>query len=72
MLSPWIVGTVETRKSISLPLTRQHDPAVLGQAPLRDVQFGHDLDTGDDGGLKPFGHGLDVMEDAIDSVAHPE
>ena len=54
------------------PLHPEHDPAVLGKASLCDVQFCHDLDTGDDGRLKPFGHGFDIMEDAINSVANPE
>ena len=55
-----------------LSLHPEHDPAVLGKTPLRDIQFCHDLDTGDHGCLKPFGQGFHIMEDAIDSISNPE
>ena len=46
--------------------------AVLGQAALGDVQLGHQLDARGDGGLQAPGRGLQVVEDAVDAIAHPQ
>ena len=58
--------------ALGLVLVLAVSGAVEAKAPLRDIQFCHDLDAGDHGRLKPFGHGFDIMEDAIDSIANPE
>ena len=45
------------------------ETTVLGDAALGDVEFAHDLDAGNDGGVPVFrdgGHG--VVEDAVDAV----
>ena len=48
------------------------DAAVLGQPPLGDVQLGHDLDPGGDGGLEAGRRLHDLVQDAVDAVADPE
>ena len=48
-LSPNMVGSTLTRRSTGWPPTRQPDAAVLRQAPLGDVEVGHDLDARGDG-----------------------
>ena len=48
----------------------QLDAAVLRQPPLGDVELGHDLDAADHGGLQLLGRGFDVVQDAVDPVAH--
>ncbi len=50
----------------------QADAAVLGQAPLGDVQVRHDLDAADHGGLVLPRMRGDVVEHAVDAVAHPQ
>src|SRR5437870_2920581 len=44
------------------------DAAVLGEAAFGDVEVGHDLDAGDEGGLEALGGDHDLVEDAV----HPE
>jgi len=51
---------------------RDSDPPVLGQAALGDVQLGHDLDAGGQGGLQAPGRGLLVVEQPVDAVAHAQ
>ncbi len=41
------------------------DTAVLGDAPLGDVEVGHDLEPGDDAGLEPLGDGHDLVQHAV-------
>ena len=48
-LSPNMVGKTLTRKSTGWPPTVEPDAAVLRQAPLGDVQIGHDLHPRRDG-----------------------
>ena len=56
---------------VDLPLAHlEPDPAVLGQPSLGDVELRHDLHAGDDGGLEPLGDRLDVVQDAVNPVAH--
>ena len=43
-----------------------------GSRALGDVQLGHELEAGDDGGLQPGRGGVHGMQDAVDPVAHPE
>lgn len=45
------------------------DMAILGKEPFGDVHVGHDLDAGDQGGMKVPGRGRLGLEDAIDAVA---
>src|SRR5262249_23882629 len=45
------------------------DAAVLGQAPLRDVELRHDLDARRDRRLQPPRWSLDVVQHAVDAVA---
>ena len=51
MSSPWTPGRTETRKSMSPQPAAQPESPVLGDAMLRDVEFGHDFDARDDGRL---------------------
>src|SRR5206468_10639409 len=56
-------------------LTAQHaelDTAVLGQAALGDVELGHELDARDQRCLKIAGRRVNVVQDAIDAIAHPQ
>ena len=46
--------------------------AVLGQAPLGDIEPGHDLDARHDGRCEALGRRVTVNQHAIDPVAHPE
>jgi hypothetical protein len=71
-LSPCIVGTVDTRRSISLPLHAQPDAAVLRQPALGDVEVREDLDARDHGGRKPARRRLDLVKHAVDPVAHDQ
>ena len=48
-LSPNMVGSTLTREVDRVPAHGQPDAAVLRQAPLGDVQVGHDLDARGDG-----------------------
>jgi hypothetical protein len=59
---------------VHAPAARGGDPdaPVLGQAPLGDVQLGHDLDAGGEGGLQPPGRGLLVVQQPVDAVAHAQ
>ena len=71
MPSPWIIGMIDTRTSISRPLDAHLDAAVLRQALLGDVQAGHDLDAADDGRLEAVDlrrQGLGLQH-AVDAVA---
>ena len=68
MLSPIQDGD-RGNPEIDLPAAHdQADPAVLGEAPLGDVELRHDLDPGDDGGLESLGGGLDIVKNAVDAV----
>ena len=51
-------------------LDGQPDAAVLGQAPLGDVEVGHDLDARDDAADHAPGHGGRAGEHAVDAEAH--
>src|SRR5262249_34500081 len=46
------------------------DAAVLRQAPLGDVETGHDLYARDNGRLEAVRRRDDVVEDAVDAEAH--
>jgi hypothetical protein len=46
--------------------------AVLGEAPLGDVEVGHDLDAADDPGPQGGGRPHGVVEHAVDAQAHPQ
>src|SRR5713101_4160205 len=48
------------------------DTAVLGEAPLRDVQARHDLHARGERGLETLGRRHDLVEDTVDAEAHPE
>ena len=63
---------VLTRKSISWPRTGELDAPVLGEAALGDVEAGHDLDAGDDGGGEVGRRGFGFVEDAVVAVADAE
>ena len=71
MPSPWTIGMIETRTSISRLLDAHLDAAVLRQALLGDVEPGHDLDAADDGRLEA----VDLrrqrlrLQQAVDAVA---
>ena len=54
------------------PLEAHADAAVLGQAPLGDVQLRHDLDARGDRRLEALRRRLGVEEHAVDAVADPE
>ena len=43
---------------------------ILRQPALGDVEVGHDLDARDHGGAKALGRGFDVVQNAVDAVAH--
>jgi len=45
----------------------EFDATVLGEPPLGDVQFGHELDAGDDRRLEMLRRRFDVVEDAVDA-----
>ena len=47
------------------------DLAVLGPPSLDDVHAGHDLDPADDGGPHGTGQVEDVVQGAVDAIAHP-
>ena len=71
--SPLIVGSDETRKLISLPAGEANlDRAVLRQAPLGDVERGHDLDARGERRLEAGRRLHDVVEDAVDAEADAE
>ena len=67
--SPWTLGSVTTRRSMWRPSTVRPDAAVLGQAPLGDVQLGHDLHARDHSGGHAPRDRSDVLQDAVN--AHP-
>ena len=72
-LSPWLVGMVETRRSIGFFCDLHLDAAVLRQAFLRDAhRAGHDLEPADDGGLQTFRRRLHFLEHAVDAEADAE
>ena len=68
-LSPCMVGTVETRRSIVRAAHGELDAAVLRQPPLGDVELRHDLDARDDRRGEPAGRRLDLVQHAVDAVA---
>jgi hypothetical protein len=53
-------------------LVAELDPAVLGQATLGDVERGHDLHAGGQGGLQALGRSHDLVQHAVDPEAHAE
>ena len=55
-----------------LPFHPEHDPPVLREAPLGDVQLGHDFEPGDDRRLEAFRGRFHVVQHAVDPVPHPE
>ena len=71
MPSPWTLGRVTTRRSTWRPSTDQPDAPVLGQAPLGDVELGHDLHARDHPGGHLARHRGDVLQDAVDPEADP-
>src|SRR6185369_17189777 len=59
--------------NVDPPAVQRHaDAAVLGQAALGDVQLGHQLDARGDGGLQAPRRCLQIVEDAVDAIAHPQ
>ena len=48
------------------------DPAVLGYAPLGDVELGHDLDPGDHRRLQSLGGRFHVNQHAVNPVTYLE
>ena len=71
IFSPWIVGKAR-RAGRSRGSELHGEPAVLGEAPLRDVEVRHDLDARQDGRLHLLGRVHHVVEHAVDPVAHAE
>ena len=71
MPSPWIIGMIDTRTSISRPWTLHLDAAVLRQPLLGDVQPGHDLDAADDRQREPVDLRRQVLllQQPVDPVA---
>jgi hypothetical protein len=70
-LSPYTVGMVETRMSMSSPLNTDADAPIHGQTLLGDIQVGHDLDARDDRGLEAvqLRRHIDLVQDAVDAIA---
>ena len=67
--SPWIAGHDGDAEVDGAPVVAHAEAAVLRHAPLGDVEFGHDLDTRDDGGvmlLRDRFHRL--LQHAVDAV----
>ena len=52
-----------------LALDPQRDAPVLGQAPLGDVELGHDLDPGDDGRGGAYRGRVHLLQDAVHPIA---
>src|SRR5207253_5556013 len=48
------------------------DAAVLGEAAFGDIEVGHALDPGDEGGLEAIGRDHDLVEDAVHAEADAE
>src|SRR6185437_658422 len=48
----------------------EHDPAVLGQAFLAYIHFGHDLDAARDGIFQLHGRGHDMLQNPVNPEAH--
>ena len=48
------------------------DPAVLRHPALGDVDVRHDLEATDQSRLHGAGDGVDLVQNAVDSVAHPQ
>ena len=44
------------------------DPSVLGQAPLGDIEFGHDLDPRNNGRLQSVRRGFDLGQNTVDAI----
>ena len=70
--SPHTVGRVATRRSILLAVGVDREAAVLRDAPLGDVDVGHDLEPADDAGLDRLGRAHDLVQHAVDAEAHPQ
>ena len=72
-LSPWLVGIVETRRSICFPRDFHLDASVLRQALFRDAhRAGHDLQPADDGRLQSLRRRLHFLKDAVDAKPDAE
>ena len=71
-LSPYSVGTVAIRRSISLPPETRLDTAVLRQAALGDIELREDFEPGDHRRLELARRRLDLVENTVDPVAHLE
>ena len=69
MLSPWTLGSVTTRRSTRWPSTGEPEATVLWQAPLGDVEVGHDLHARRHAGRHPPRHGDRVVQHAVDAEA---
>jgi hypothetical protein len=53
-----------------LALNPQHDPAILGQAPLGDVQARHDFQPGDHRSRRAGRWRFGFVKHAVDAIAH--
>ena len=72
MLSPCAVGSEETRRSRVRPSTVTWMRPSCGTPLFRDADVGHDLQPRDDGKLETLGRGFDLVQHAVDPVAHAE
>ncbi len=71
-LSPNMVGSTLTRRSMGWLLTLSSMRPSCGHAAFGDVEVGHDLDAAADGGGDVGGRGHHFVEHAVDAVAHLE
>ena len=72
-LSPWLVGIVDTRRSMAfLPILTWMRPS-CGRRFLGDAHgAAHDLEAADDGRLQLLGRVLHLLEHAVDAETHAE
>ena len=71
-LSPYSVGSVETRRSTSRPSDLDFDAAVLRQPALGDIQLGHQLHARNNGGFQFARRRVLIDQHAVDAVADAE
>ena len=69
---PWSVGSMLTRRSMSLPCDGHLDAAVLRAALLGDVDLTHDLEAGEQRREQPARGGVALDQHAVDPVADPD